>query len=107
MEPIEQKIISQLSSSLEVDLASNTTMDELRSALTDYINHLIIHDFNKLVTILYRIDISERLLKKKLEEKGEDAAKTIAEMLIQRQIQKLKTRQQFRPKDDVPDEEKW
>ncbi|HET9826617.1 MAG TPA: hypothetical protein VFP87_14855, partial [Chitinophagaceae bacterium] len=80
MERIESKIISELSSSLELDLAVTKSMEELRSALADYINDLINRDFNKLVALLYKIDISEKSLKSKLEEKGTDAAPIIAEM---------------------------
>lgn len=107
MEQIGSKIISELSSSLEIDLASHRSIDELRSALTDHINYLITHDFNKLVSILYRIDINEKLLKRNLDEKGKDAAAIIAEMIIQRQIEKMKTREQFKSNEDTTGDDKW
>ncbi|TMI79621.1 MAG: hypothetical protein E6H10_15095 [Bacteroidetes bacterium] len=107
MDQIEPDIISELSSSLEIDLAPNTSIDEIRVALADHINYFITHDLNKLVAILYRIDISEKLLKRNLEEEGKDAGAIIAEMIIERQIQKVKTREQFKGKDDIPGNEKW
>lgn len=107
MNQIEPEIISEISSSLEIDLTSKTSNDEIRSALTDHINYLITHDFNKLVTILYRIDISEKLLRRNLETQEKDAAAIIAEMIIERQIEKIKTKRQYKSRDDIGNDEKW
>ena len=103
----EPKIISEISSSLEIDLTSKASNDEIRSALTDRINYLITHDFNKLLAILYRIDINEKLLRTKLETEEKDAGAVIADMIIERQIQKLKTKQEFRPDQNISGEDKW
>ena len=49
------------------------------SDLIAYINDCINHDFNKLVQLLYRIDVSEQKLKTILQSHpNEDAAKLIA-----------------------------
>jgi hypothetical protein len=107
MNQIELEIISEISSSLEIDLTSKSSIDEIRSALTGHINYLITHDFNKLVAILYRIDISEQLLKRNLETKETDAAAIIAEMIIERQIEKIKTKERYKSRDDIGNDEKW
>lgn len=107
MNQIEPKIISEISSSLEIELTSKASNDEIRSVLTDRINYLITHDFNKLLAILYRIDISEKLLRTKLETEEKDAGAVIADMIIERQIQKLKTKQEFRPNQNISGEDKW
>jgi hypothetical protein len=107
MNQIEPKIISEISSSLEIDLTAKASDDEIRSSLTDRINYLITHDFNKLVAILYRIDINEKLLRRKLETEEQDAGSIIANMIIERQIQKLKAKQEFRPNEDISGEDKW
>lgn len=53
--------------------------------LIAYINDCIQHDFNKLVQLLYRIDVSEQKLKIILQSHpNEDAAKLIAEVIIER-----------------------
>ena len=59
--------------------------------------------------ILYRIDVNERKLKYLLQENvGEDAAFIIADLIIERQIEKIKSRQQFSRRDDnISEEEKW
>lgn len=53
--------------------------------LIAYINDCINHDFNKLVQLLYRIDVSENKLKTILQSNPtEDAAKLIAAVIIER-----------------------
>lgn len=53
--------------------------------LIAYINDCIQQDFNKLVQLLYRIDVSEQKLKIILQSHpNEDAAKLIAEVIIER-----------------------
>jgi hypothetical protein len=53
--------------------------------LIAYINDCIQHDFNKLVQLLYRIDVSEEKLKYILQlNPNEDAAKLIAAVIIER-----------------------
>ena len=55
------------------------------SDLIAYINDCIQHDFNKLVQLLYRIDVSEEKLKYVLQlNPNEDAAKLIAAVIIER-----------------------
>ena len=50
-----------------------------------YINDCIQHDFNKLVQLLYRIDVSEEKLKYILQlNPNEDAAKLIAAVIVER-----------------------
>jgi hypothetical protein len=50
-----------------------------------YINECINNDFNKLVQLLYRIDVSENKLKTILQSNpSEDAAKLIAAVIIER-----------------------
>jgi hypothetical protein len=55
------------------------------SDLIAYINDCIQHDFNKLVQLLYRIDVSEEKLKYILQlNPNEDAAKLIATVIVER-----------------------
>jgi len=77
--------------------------------LEEKINSLLVEDFDRLISILYRMDVSELKLKQLLKENpAEDAAKIIAALMIQRQAEKIKSRQQFGQRDDAIDEnEKW
>lgn len=77
--------------------------------LTDRINYLIVNDFNKLIYILYRADINEAKLNKLLSDnKKEDAGKIIAALFIQRQLEKIKSREENRMNtSDFEGEERW
>ena len=77
--------------------------------LTEKINYLIVNDFNKLIYILYRADINEGKLNKLLaENKKEDAGKIIAALFIQRQLEKIKSREESKlNSQNISDEERW
>jgi hypothetical protein len=107
MKETNSEMISQLSENLEIELHENTSLEELKVILTDHINDLIHNDFNKLLRVLYRVDVSEKLLKANLQEQKKDAGTVLAEMIIERQLQKIKSRQQFRTDSDIPENEKW
>lgn len=82
--------------------------EDLRMQINDFINHLLIHDFNRLVQILYRVDVNEQKLKTLLQQNSDrDASVLITDLLIQRQEEKLKSRQAFKKNTDIPEDEKW
>ena len=107
MKEANSEIISQLSQSLEIQLPAKISLAELTIILSGHINYLMTNDFNKLLTILYKVDVSEKLLKMSLQEHTQDAATVIAEMIIERQLQKIKTREQSKTDNDIPENEKW
>lgn len=77
--------------------------------LVDYINQLIADDFPKLVYLLYAVDVSENKLKQLLaDHPNEDAGKLIAVLMLERQEQKRKSREQYKQSEqDIPEEDKW
>lgn len=90
-------------------LPENISISDLKQKLSEHINYLITNNFNQLVSLLYHIDISESKLKALLKENAsENTGDIIAELIIERQLQKIKTRQQFKQRDSsIPDEEAW
>lgn len=102
-------LIPVLNESLDIDLPETISYEQLKEKLSHHVNHLIQFDFKKLVAVLYRIDVNEEKLKFMLEENvDKDAAIIIAELIIERQLQKIKSRQQFRNRDEnIDDENKW
>lgn len=79
-----------------------------KQLLAERINELLISDFQKLISILYRVDINEQRLKTLLKENpGTDAGLIIADLMIERQIQKIKSRQQYQRDENISDDEKW
>ena len=103
----ESILISELSHNLEIDLAEKRSMEELKLFLSGYISHLISNNPDKLVSILSRVDVSEKLLKANLQNQEENASNIMAEMIIERQMEKIKTRERYRSSDDISDDEKW
>jgi hypothetical protein len=79
------------------------------SALSAAINELITQDFERLVSLLYRLDINENKLKYLLaQQHNSKASDAIAALVIERQLQKIKSRQENRRDiNDIDDEEKW
>ena len=64
--------------------------------LVERINELIESDFSRLISILYRQDISEIKLRQLLKEnRNTDAAKVIADMMIEREREKINSRQTY------------
>jgi hypothetical protein len=74
--------------------------EEQFKALAAHIEDIIQKDFNRLLHILYRVDVSEEKLKKALSEnKGNlPAGEIIAHLLIERQIQKINFRAKYKPR---------
>lgn len=89
----------------EVALAEPT----LHQSLSVYINRLIIEDFDQLIFILYRVDVSEAKLKQMLSENSQtDAGKLISHLIIERQLKKIKSRTESKRREEPPgDEEAW
>lgn len=84
----------------------NASDNDIVEQLSIKINELINSDFEKLVQLLYRVDVDESKLKKMLQENaGTDAGKMIALLLIERQQQKLNSKKDPPPVD--PSEELW
>jgi hypothetical protein len=105
----DNEIIRLIRNDMVIELPENILLSEAAALLAVYINKLIEADFHKLISILYRLDVSETKLRQLLEENtGSDAGVIIADLIIERQIQKIKSRQQFGRKDNTIDEnEKW
>ena len=82
--------------------------EELREQLKGYIIYLLLNDFNKLVQLLYQVDVNEQKLKQLIKENPQmNASVLITDLLIQRQEEKIKTRETFKSNDDIADEDKW
>lgn len=104
-----QELIQEINKNLGMVLPQDIAVDELQEKMGEYINELIQNNFDKLIMLLYRIDVSEQKLKQLLQQQPQqDAGKMIARLIIERQLQKIKSRQQFSPRsDDFTSEEKW
>lgn len=101
-------LVSHINTSLEISLPETLSQEELREKLAAHINHLINHDFEKLVYYLYRIDVDENKMRRLLEQReGENAAALIADLIIERIVQKKEARKQFKTDSTDSKEERW
>lgn len=93
--------IMLIADKLESDeVLSKHSEQEQFEALAFYLNHLIQSDFNRLLNILYRIDVSEEKIKSALtKNEGEQSSgHIIARLLIEREIEKIKLRAKYSKK---------
>ena len=105
---MNSNLIENINQSLEISLPVTISSKELKEKLTAFINDLINHDFEKLVFYLYRIDVNESKMKQLLNQReGENAAGLIADLIIERQTEKIKSRKETKSNKDIPDDERW
>ena len=104
----EQEVQSLVLAALEMEPATLSN-EKFISEISRYINDLLVNRFDYLVSLLYRMDINEDKLRQLISaHPGEDAGNIIAALIIERQLQKIKTRHEFRkPDEDISEDEKW
>ena len=108
MSQINTDLIPAINDSFEISLPANISLQELKEKLAEHINNLIQTNFQKLVSLLYRVDVSEQKLKNLLKDyPGSDAGEIIADLIIERQLQKIKSRKDSKSNNDISDDEKW
>ncbi len=74
----------------ELPVSTNDEWETIKKLLEEEINFLIKNNSEKLLNILYRIDINENAAMTALQKKN--AASIITELIIKRQIQKAESR---------------
>lgn len=106
---MEKELVQTLQNELSLQLNESITEEKIKEIIAAKVNDLIRYDFPQLTQLLYRIDINEQRLKKLLNEAGEKAtAEIIAELIVERQIQKFESRKLFKPNEnEINEEEKW
>jgi len=76
---------------------SEMAYDELFSQMVIHINDLLNQDFQKLVSLLYQIDVSEKqIVIKEIEFPGYSKAEILAELVIHRELRKVITRNYYK-----------
>jgi hypothetical protein len=101
-------LIQDVNDSLDITMSTTSSMQELKQKLSAHINHLISHDFEKLVFYLYRIDVNESKMRAILDNRQyENAGDLIADLIIERQLQKIEARKNIETPKNIPGDEKW
>src|SRR5687767_4393980 len=78
---------------LQLGLTETPNSEVKIELLAEKINELLTRDFQKLISILYRMDVNETKLRRLLDENREtDAGLIIANLMVERQLLKIRTR---------------
>ena len=79
-----------------------------QQALEHHINWMIGHQFEQLVQTLYQLDVEEHKLKALLKENNEtDAVTIIAQLIIERQLQKTDLKKAQNRDANISEEDGW
>jgi hypothetical protein len=83
---------------LEADqLVPDANSHNIKARLTQIINYLLDHDMERLLSILYRIDVEEKRVKNILGlQDVSRIASSLAELVIERMNEKIETRRRYR-----------
>ena len=74
-----------------------TTLEEFKNYLTNRLAFLLDNKYDTLINILYRIDVPEDKLDKLFAERNRDYIPTaLAELIIERSLQKVRFRQYYK-----------
>ena len=104
---METELVHYLNENFSLELKEED-YGRLKEILAVKVNQLITNDFTQLIRLLYKIDVNELKLKRFLKENSAiDAADIIATLIIERQLQKIHSRKQFREDNNFNSEEKW
>ena len=91
---VSQKLIPDL----EIDQAQSSSKGSFTEKLSPYISHLLDNDFQKLVQIMYRIDVSEKEFALTLQPGKVNIAEKLSKMIYDRLCLKAKIRAKYKAK---------
>lgn len=82
--------------SLELHNTSVQNYEILRNKLIEVVHYLLNNDIQKLLTAVYRIDVSEQKFKSAMENENINLiSENIADLILEREFQKVKYRKKF------------
>ena len=81
---------------LQLEEQADYTYEQAYAKVFRVVSSLLDTDFQRLVSILYRIDVSEQRLKEALAAGAEAPSEVITKMIIERELQKVATRKKYR-----------
>jgi hypothetical protein len=97
MEVLSGLIIRDLNLEEENSVVFSNNLEELKSKLEKIIAYLLDNEFERLLNAMYRLDINEDKFKEALAFNGsQDISSRITELIIEREIQKVKTRIRYK-----------
>lgn len=105
----DAEAIKSLVQTFELPAVSGQDAGQQYQAIADHINALLQKDFTQLVSLLYRLDVSEAKLRSLLQQHPDtDAAILITDLVLERQAQKIRSRREHTRRDhEIDENEKW
>ncbi len=76
-----------------------STLEEFKLFLTEKLSDLMAKNFDKVLKILYQIDINEIKVREVMYSNNNYKASLLADLIIERQLQKVKTREKYKRKN--------
>lgn len=78
-------------------MATQPNYEQLHQRLTECVVYLLIHNMERLLQILYRVDVDEKLTKAAFAQNNpQQIAPELARLLIERELKKAETRLKYR-----------
>ena len=101
MEALKTQVQNSLQ--LRPDLVEKVSNDEeLLKLIEELVTELVNHDFERLLLMLYRLDVSEQKVKQAIDTAGPtNASRNIAKLILDREKEKAVSREQY--KTDNPE----
>ena len=72
------------------------TLEEFKLFLTKKLSDMMVKNFDEVLNILYQIDINEIKVRDIIQSNNKYKASLLADLIINRQLQKIKTRQKYK-----------
>ena len=91
----EALILANKDFNLDIPSTAVSTAEDFQQILAKLVRHLLDNDFERLLNGLYRIDVSEEKVKVAMAT-TDDVAENIALLIIEREMQKVATREKYR-----------
>lgn len=89
--------ITYITERFDVAAPDVPTLEGLREVLAAHLAHVLDHRYGRLSEMLYRIDLDEQRVNQLMAEAPIDAIPhELADMIIERTIQKMRTRERYR-----------
>lgn len=80
-----------------MEMESSPTYENVIEVLTSSVMYLLLHDMEKLLNILYRIDVNEPKVKAAFAQNNPKLiAPTIAQLILDRELQKAESRRKYK-----------
>lgn len=93
----ENELYDALSTSFELAPIEEISLAEIRQNVTNVIRELLDKNMEKLMSILYRIDVNQSRTDEIMSSSNkDDVASQLAEEIIMRQLQKIETRNKYK-----------